>query len=592
MKMRPGAYLGGRYRLVNRIATGGVGEVWKALDEPADRWVAVKVLRDRHLGDAGFRERFRAEARHTATLNHPGLAEVFDYVDDGTLAYLVMEYLAGRPLSALLRGGRELGARLTLGIVGQVAVTLQAAHDAGVIHRDIKPDNLIIGYDGQVKVTDFGIARGADMATLTQPGVVVGTAVYMSPEQAEAQRVTAATDVYSLGVVCYECLAGSAPFLGSTPVEIAYSHVREQPPALPPYVPRALRDLVIRCLAKDPADRPESMAEVAETTYSIAQTLNPPRATAVPLVAAPADPRPAARRGRHRAASRWRHRARVPAHTGPARGFDGRPSIRRSLPAAGAAVKAAASPVSAWQPVRRRRAVMASIAGTTVLASGLVLGAQIGFLPAMEPYSDAEATASPAPAAPSGSSGQVVPQPSVSSLNSEAPAGRGGRRAVGSPSPTGSATPTTPPRPTWPAMLAPSRQVSQTPTPVPGEPPAPTPTDTPTSEPSPPETEEGRDPDGPPADGRQPRETAPRDASAKGSRSPVKVPTTGLLTPPGTPSGTAPPSDDDAGGDRSPAEDGTGEATPDGDIGLRVGPLDVPLDVEVELPDAGQTSPR
>lgn len=590
MKMRPGALLGERYRLDDRVATGGVGEIWKAVDERTGRWVAVKVLRDRHVADAGFRERFRAEAQHTAELAHPGLAEVFDYVEDGPLAYLVMEYLTGRPLSALLRGGRELGSRLTLGIVGQVAVTLQAAHDAGVVHRDVKPDNLIVGHDGRVKVTDFGIARGVDMATLTQPGVVVGTAVYMSPEQAEAQRVTAASDIYSLGVVCYECLAGRAPFLGSTPVEIAYGHVREVPPPLAPYVPRALRELVAQCLAKDPAQRPGSMAEVAEVAYAIAQTLTPARPPAATSASASV-PHTAAG-GKHRADSR--RRGRVQPAGCPAVGKAGADRAAGGRDAGVARRGIAVPAVALAHPLRRRRAVMASLAGTTVLASGIVLGAQIGVIPAMAPYRGAEASSSPEPTATAPGSGDVVPGPSLSTLHSETPpAHRSSVRDDGStasPTPSDTATP----GPTsWSAQRgrpAPSRSVTGAPEPTssPGDPPSPTPTGGSTPRPPSPPDDPGS---GEPSRSEGSPETTTSGASSPDTSSPDESSPGTLSLPPATPS----PEDTDqvspsSSGSRSPEQDTeaspgsrtkgeSGTASPTDGVGLRLGPVDV------ELPD-------
>ncbi|MQA83723.1 MAG: protein kinase [Streptosporangiales bacterium] len=489
MKMKPGVLLSERYRLDDRVATGGVGEVWKATDQVTGWWVAVKVLRDRHVGDPWFRERFRAEAHHTAVLSHPGVAEVLDYVEEGDLAYLVMEFLAGRPLSTLLRGGRQLGTPLTLGIIGQVAVALQAAHDAGVIHRDIKPANLIVGYDGQVKVTDFGIARAADMATLTQPGVVVGTAVYMSPEQAEAQRVTSATDVYSLGVVCYECLAGRVPFLGSTPVEIAFGHVRDQPPPLPAYVPAVLRDLVGRCLAKDPCERPASMIEIAETAYTIAETLVPARAAAI---APGVGQRRGVHRGRHRGAPRWRprptpvrpgspgtprwrHRAGVVAGPGRSRAEgQGQPTRASKARLAGAAITGLGSSILTPHPIRRRRAVVASLAGTTVLASGLLLGGYVGAFPGKAPFRGTETSVSPTPSVPPSEGPNATATPSVTPGGGEpsiAQRGAYDRRngtgpdtaARNRPSPSGPDTAT--PSRTQPSVPVPSRNATGWPEP-------------------------------------------------------------------------------------------------------------------------------
>ncbi|MDP9417865.1 MAG: serine/threonine protein kinase, partial [Actinomycetota bacterium] len=229
-----------------------MGEVWRARDEVLGRDVAVKVLRAELAGDASFTARFRAEARHTAALAHAGIAQIYDYGEDGERPYLVMELVPGEPLSAVLARRGRLGAPETLAVVEQVAVALQVAHDAGVVHRDVKPGNLLVKPDGDVVVTDFGIARAPDSASITQTGLVVGTAHYLSPEQAAGRPAGPASDVYALGIVAYECLAGRRPFLEGPPVAIALAHVRQDPPPLPDDVPAPVRELVARCLDKEP----------------------------------------------------------------------------------------------------------------------------------------------------------------------------------------------------------------------------------------------------------------------------------------------------------------------------------------------------
>lgn len=272
MGIAPDVLIRDRYRLLERIAVGSTGEVWRALDLVLTRHVAVKILHPEWLDDRTFRERFRAEARHAARLSHPGVAEVHDYGEQGDLAFLVMEYLPGQSLEVILEHNRHpdaapdelaLSLEATLEIVAQVARALQAAHDLGLVHRDIKPANLIVGPSGDVKITDFGTARALDAATVTEPGVIVGTAQYLSPEQAEGRTLTPASDIYTLGIVAYRCLTGDPPFGGPSPVEIAAAHVNEQPPPLPESVPAPVRALVESCLAKDPADRPASAAELA-----------------------------------------------------------------------------------------------------------------------------------------------------------------------------------------------------------------------------------------------------------------------------------------------------------------------------------------
>ncbi|MGY1793627.1 protein kinase [Geodermatophilus sp. SYSU D00525] len=261
MALSTGTILAGRYEITEPIATGGMGEVWRARDRVLDRVVAAKVLRSEYMGDPSFVARFRNEARHTAALSHPNIASVYDYGEtsadggNGQLAFLVMELVEGKPLVTILHEEGRLPVDWTLHVLGQAADGLSAAHAAGVVHRDIKPGNLIVRPDGVVKLTDFGIARARDTTPLTRTGMVVGTAQYLSPEQAQGMEVTAASDVYSLGVVGYECLTGVRPFDGTSQVAIALAHINRPPPPLPGDIPPAVRLLVERALAKDPADR-------------------------------------------------------------------------------------------------------------------------------------------------------------------------------------------------------------------------------------------------------------------------------------------------------------------------------------------------
>jgi serine/threonine protein kinase len=257
-------HLQDRYQLVSRLAVGGMGEVWQATDHVLGRQVAIKVVKPQLTDDPHFLERFRREARHTAKLTHPGIAQVYDYAEEQGRAYLVMELVPGEPLSALLNRAGRLDVDQTLDIIAQTALALQAAHDAGVVHRDVKPGNVLVTPRGTVKITDFGISRAADGTSLTQTGRVMGTAQYLSPEQAAGQSATPASDIYALGVVAYECLAGRRPFLGKNHVRLAEAHLQEEPPPLPDYVPARVRAVVDRLLAKDPADRPESAARLSE----------------------------------------------------------------------------------------------------------------------------------------------------------------------------------------------------------------------------------------------------------------------------------------------------------------------------------------
>jgi len=267
--MRPtsGITLGGRFELTERIAIGGMGEVWKARDRILGRVVAIKILKEEYSGDPAFLNRFRAEARHTALLNHEGIANVFDYGEEGGSAYLVMELVPGQPLSAVIEKEQVLPPDRTLSIVGQTATALAVAHNQGLVHRDVKPGNILVMPDGRVKITDFGIARLADQVPLTATGQVMGTAQYLAPEQATGQPATGSSDIYALGVIGYELLAGRRPFSGESQIAIALAQVNDAPPPLPTSVPHPVRALISSMLAKDPADRPgdaESLATAVE----------------------------------------------------------------------------------------------------------------------------------------------------------------------------------------------------------------------------------------------------------------------------------------------------------------------------------------
>ncbi len=270
--------LAGRYRLTDRIAAGGMGEVWRGEDVLLNRAVAVKLLPTGRAGDESFLARFRAEARYAASLSHPGIARVYDYGESAEFggAYLIMELVKGEPLSAILARAGRLSPDATLDIVGQAARALDAAHQAGIVHRDIKPGNLLVAAGGTTKITDFGIAtavRAAQASHLTETGMVMGTAMYVSPEQATGAPVDASSDIYSLGVVAYECLAGHVPFMASEPLAIAYAHKHAPIPALPPDVPQPVADLVYDMLAKTPAGRPVSARVVADRADMLREAL-------------------------------------------------------------------------------------------------------------------------------------------------------------------------------------------------------------------------------------------------------------------------------------------------------------------------------
>jgi len=282
MTVTPDVLMGGRYRPSERLAQGGMGEIWRCEDTVLQRPVAIKVLRTDYASDPDFHERFRAEARHAAVLTHPNVTQVFDFVDDETDApYIVMEYVAGESLARILEADAPLDAERTWAVIGQTAAALSAAHGLGIVHRDIKPGNILVCPDGLVKVTDFGIARAFDEATATHPGIVLGTAHYLAPEQLAGEKATPASDMYSLGVVGYQCLAGAPPFHRDNIPEILEAHQHEDPPSLPAGVPPALSALVLAMLAKDPADRPSDAGAIASQAQRMASRyrLDDPRET-------------------------------------------------------------------------------------------------------------------------------------------------------------------------------------------------------------------------------------------------------------------------------------------------------------------------
>jgi len=264
-----GTTLGGRYKLTDRIAIGGMGEVWKARDQVLGRLVAIKILKEEYTDNESFLTRFRVEARHTALLNHPGIAGVFDYGEEQGSAYLVMELVPGPPLSTIIERERKLEVDRTLSLIAQTARALAAAHEHGLVHRDVKPGNILVMPSGVVKITDFGIARLADQVPLTATGQVMGTAQYLAPEQATGQNATGSSDIYALGVIGYECLAGRRPFTGESQIAIALAQVNDAPPALPDTIPAPVRQLIMSMLAKNPADRPKDATALAKAADAL-----------------------------------------------------------------------------------------------------------------------------------------------------------------------------------------------------------------------------------------------------------------------------------------------------------------------------------
>jgi eukaryotic-like serine/threonine-protein kinase len=261
---RTQSLLAGRYRLLERIAAGGTGEVWRAGDEVLGREVAVKMLRQEYAGHAETLARFEAEARHAGRLAHPGIVRVYDYGQDRQAGapFLVMELVDGPSLATVLAGG-PLPPPRVLEMIAQVAAGLAAAHAAGLVHRDIKPANLLLAPGGTVKITDFGIASAAGSAPITQSGMLACTPGYLAPERAQGFPAGPAGDLYSLGIVAWEALTGTPPFTG-TPLEVALAHVNRDLPPLPASVPAGLAALVAAMTARNPAERPDSAAVVAQ----------------------------------------------------------------------------------------------------------------------------------------------------------------------------------------------------------------------------------------------------------------------------------------------------------------------------------------
>ncbi|MDP4621122.1 MAG: protein kinase, partial [Thermoleophilia bacterium] len=258
MSIGPGSELGERYELGHQIGSGGMATVYLAYDTVLDREVAVKILAERFAADQAFVERFRREASAAAGLNHPNIVAVYDRGGAEDTYYIVMEYLSGPDLKKVIRDQGPLDPAVAVDNALQILSALTAAHGAGIIHRDIKPQNVMVGEDGRLRVADFGIARADADQQMTEAGSVIGTAQYLSPEQAQGEETTAASDTYAVGVVLYEMLTGRVPFDGDRPVTVAMKQINE-PPVPPrvfaPDIPPALDAVVMKALSKRPEDR-------------------------------------------------------------------------------------------------------------------------------------------------------------------------------------------------------------------------------------------------------------------------------------------------------------------------------------------------
>jgi serine/threonine protein kinase len=302
-----GTLIAGRYEIREHIATGGMASVFKTWDHRVERIVAIKVLRSLDKNDLKAVERFRREARAAAALAHPNAVTIYDFVEELSQYFLVMEYIQGPTLKQLIGQRRHLQAREAIEIAAQVCAVLQVAHARGFIHRDIKPQNIMLagssasviggglGDGGAwVKLTDFGIVRVAEDAGLTNSGIVLGTADYLSPEQARGEILSASSDLYSLGVVMFEMLTGRPPFAGPTAVSIAMQHASAHPPTLRqfnPNIPPAIEQLVLRTLQKEPEDRFVSAAEMQQALRLCAKELTRGTPAASPIQSAQAYPR-------------------------------------------------------------------------------------------------------------------------------------------------------------------------------------------------------------------------------------------------------------------------------------------------------------
>src|SRR5918911_309714 len=272
----------GRYRIMRRLGTGGMANVYLAEDQELGRRVAIKILNDRHAGDDQFIERFRREAKNAAGLSHPNIVSIYDRGEAEGTYYIAMEFLDGRSLKELIISRGPTPIRIAIDYTRQILAAIGHAHRNGIVHRDIKPHNVVVDPEGRLKVTDFGIARSG-ASQMTEVGSIIGTAQYLSPEQARGSPVDQRSDLYSVGIVLYEMLTGKVPFTGDTPLEIAMKHLSEvpvPPSEIRPELPESLDLVVLRALAKDPDDRYQTAEEMDADLALVQRGLSVPTETA------------------------------------------------------------------------------------------------------------------------------------------------------------------------------------------------------------------------------------------------------------------------------------------------------------------------
>ncbi len=282
--------LGGRFVIERRLGRGGMATVYLARDQRLNRQVAIKILHNQFASDDQFLRRFKHEADSAARLNHPNIVRVYDVGNEGNLQYIVMEYIEGADLKEIIALEGPLPVNRTIRLVQQIAEALEVAHQAGMVHRDVKPQNVLVDRNDQVHLGDFGIAKSDRSSAYTDPGTTFGTADYLAPEQAQGLGATPRSDVYSLGVVTYEMLTGRLPFTGDTPLAVAMQHVQSAPPPprqFNPAIPPQLETIVLRALSKDPEQRPASARQFAELLRTYRERGDQP------TMAVPAQPHPA-----------------------------------------------------------------------------------------------------------------------------------------------------------------------------------------------------------------------------------------------------------------------------------------------------------